>query len=275
MSADAIWINPLGGLGDALMLSGVLKRAYEQGQTYHLIRRTKYLGILSDHPAIDYVGYPPKDAAIIQTDYWTDEEYGTLRAFQILAGRFGLLLPSDETLYMPGIPEHVALFDDIPFGNWNVVIAPASDSPRKEMAPGHWEELVARLQDNGAFVLQVGTLRQLPIRGAYSLLGLTTPRELVALLGRCDRVVTPDNFVMHAAHLAGKTAVVLWGPTQERVYGYPGHIPLRASPLCERQAACIGPKNNAYPRPCERGEKAHCMNRITVETIFKNCRRRI
>jgi hypothetical protein len=37
-----------------------------------------------------------------------------------------------------------------------------------------------------------------------------------------------DNFPMHAAYLAGTSAVVIGGPTASEVYGYPGQYHLRA-----------------------------------------------
>ncbi|MBF0564220.1 MAG: glycosyltransferase family 9 protein [Nitrospirae bacterium] len=277
MKHDNLWINPLGGLGDALMLSGALKLAYDcnPDRKYNLIRRTKYLSILEGHPALDAVGFPPKNAEIIDTGYWSRKEYGTERAFQILASIFGLSVPVEEKLYMPGVPEDVPLFADIPFGKNNVIIAPASDSPRKEMAIGYWVDLVKMLRRDGCFVLQVGKMNNKHIRGAYSLLGLTTPRQLAALVKRCDMVVTPDNFIMHLAHLTGTPAVVLWGPTIAETYGYRGHVHLRAVKECAQRAGCIGPKNNAYARLCERGPGEHCMNRIGSELIYERIKEKI
>lgn len=274
---ENIWINPLGGLGDALMLSGVLKLSlqYYPERKYNLIRRTKYLSILDGHPAIGMVGFPPKDAKIIGTDYWAREAYGKKRAFQILASLFDLPAPVEETLYMPGIPEDVPLFADIPFGAKNIVICPASDSPRKEMAVGYWEDLAGTLARDGCFVMQVGKMGNRHIRGAYSLLGLTTPRQLAALVKRCDLAITSDNLVMHVAHLTGTPAVVIWGPTTAQVYGYAGQSHLRSEPDCLKRADCIGPKNNAYTRLCEFGPQEHCMNRIGVEKIIEHIRRRI
>ena len=188
----------------------------------------------------------------------------------MLAGIFGLPLPVEERLFMPGIPDFVPLFDDIPFGAKNILIAPASDSPRKEMASGYWEELTERLVSDGCFVMQVGKQRNHHIRHAWSLLGLTTPRQLAALVKRCDLVITPDNFIMHLAHLQNIPAVVIWGPTTAQVYGYAGHTHLRATPECPEQADCIGPKSgNNYATLCHLGPVEHCLNRIGVDAVYQ------
>ncbi|MBU1570345.1 MAG: hypothetical protein KKE00_07495, partial [Proteobacteria bacterium] len=99
------WINPLGGMGDTLMVSGVLKLVIENDplRRFNLIRRTSYLSILKGHPAIAEIGYAPQDAMIMGTDYWSKEELGpnNQRAFQILARMFGLPSPIEERLYLP------------------------------------------------------------------------------------------------------------------------------------------------------------------------------
>lgn len=266
------WINPLGGLGDALMLSGVLKLSldYFPSRRYHLVRRTKYHAILEGHPAIDRVGFPPDGATIIDSGYWSRPEYGKLRAFQVLAGIFGLPLPVEETLYLPGIPERVPLFDRLPFERRTVLIAQASDSPRKEMAIGYWEELTGLLTAAGCFVIQAGRHKDRHIRGAYSLLGLTTPRELAALVGRCQAVVTSDSFIMHAARLMSVPAVVLWGPTTHEVYGYAGHLHLSAAEACPQRQECIGTSENRYQSLCHLGPAVHCLNRIGVQRIYES-----
>jgi ADP-heptose:LPS heptosyltransferase len=266
------WINPIGGLGDTLMLSGVLKLVHEMDHSrrFNLVRRTSYLGILKGHPAIAEIGYPPPEARIIGTDYWSKEEFESgQRAFQVLAGIFGLHLPAEERLYLPGGQAEDRLLQGfIPWGRRNILIAPASASPRKGMSPFLWHRLVDMLRGNGSFVLQAGRLREQHIRNAYSLLGLTTPRQLAALVSRCDAVVTSDNFVMHAAHLTGTPAVVLWGPTDHRIYGYREQIHLQAPKTCGPEVQCIGPdKGDIYHTPCPMGPR-HCLDQLAPEDIL-------
>ena len=225
--ADGLsWINPVGGIGDMLMLSGVLKQVvdHDPRRRFNLAWRTNYLAILQGHPAIAHVGFPPRDAKMERVDYWSMESLGpgNQRPFQILARGFGLQTPVNEALYVPPPEEpHFPLLDFIPWKSSNVLIAPSSDSPRKTTLPPIWHRLVDLLHADGAFVLQGGKMNETHIRNAYSVQGLTTPRQFIALMRRCSLVVTADNFVMHAAHYAGVPAVALWGATHHKVYGYP------------------------------------------------------
>ena len=64
------WINPIGGLGDTLMLSGVLKQVHdrEPDKQFNLVRRSGYMSLLKGHPAIRHIGHPPADARLIRTE---------------------------------------------------------------------------------------------------------------------------------------------------------------------------------------------------------------
>jgi ADP-heptose:LPS heptosyltransferase len=271
-SNELLWINPIGGLGDTLMISGVMKQAHERepGRRFALVRRTSYLSILRDHPAIEKVGFPPENARIMGTDYWAKEELGPgdKRAYQVLARMFGVETPVQEKLYLPGgFVEDSALHGQIPPAKELILIAPFSESPRKVMHPSRWHVLLDMLKGPERLVVQVGRKDDLHIRNAYSLIGLTSPRQLISLISRSSLVITADNFIMHAAFLAGTPAIVLWGPTSPEVYGYPGQCHLRAVPGCPEKSECLGPRNpDNYPRPCPYGD-SHCLNAIDLEEI--------
>lgn len=272
---EDIWINPVGGLGDVLMLSAVLKLAYDANpeKKYRLVRRSKYLTFLKGHPAIEYIGYPPKTAKnIITTDYWSEWPMGggKDRAFQRLAARFGLETPVKEELYLPiEIERDLFLERAVPWETKNILISPFSDSPRKMMPFEAWEKLVWLLKEDNYFVIQGGKSNEIPIRGAYSLLGSTDPIQMISLIKRCNFVITADNFVMHAAKLVGTPAAVLWGPTQREVYGYENHHHIEA-PLehCDQRDNCLGPHvASNYGTHCPL-EMEHCMNKIDPEKIY-------
>jgi len=269
---DGRWINPIGGLGDTLMISGVLKLFSEKypGQKLNLVERTKYWPMLEGHPAIARVGNPPEGASFISTNYWVHDDYRLhgQRAYQVLARIFGLGPPVEERLYVPWkITDDARLMGMIPWRQSNVLICQSSDSPRKQMRTTNWEALVELLNARGIGVAQTGRAGDPYIRGAYSLLGLTTPRQIIALIRHFDVVVTADNFIMHAAHLCGVPAVVLWGPTDHRVYGYAGQTHLQAQPQCEFPHGCIGPDQvGVYQVDCPY-VSAHCMNSIGLDVI--------
>lgn len=277
------WINPIGGLGDMLMVGGVLKQLVERDPAarFNLVQRTRYRGIFENHPAIAHIGYPDPDARILRVDYWSMEPTGPgagpKRPYQILARGFGLPTPIGEKLYLAGAPdEDPVLHHSIPWGKINVAIAPATDSPRKAMHPGRWHRLVELLTAHGAFVLQVGLLREIRIRNAYGVRGVTTPQQTAALLRRCDLLIAPDNFLTHAAKMMERRAVVLWGPTSHKTYGYPEHFHLQTAPACGLpvENGCIhnkaeGETGFSYGTPCPLGEPRHCCDTLTPEKIFE------
>jgi ADP-heptose:LPS heptosyltransferase len=272
------WINPVGGYGDMLMVSGVLKQVIEKNpdERYNLVRRSSYYPMFKGHPAIVHYGYPPKGARIQSVTYGSMEELGPndRRPYQILARSFGLETPVEERLFIPNeIQDDPVLYGFIPWKGLNILIAPTSDSPRKVMPFSIWNRLVKRLVMDGPLIIQVGRVGDPPVKNAYSLRGLTTPQELVGLVRRCDLVVTSDNFIMHAAHLTGTKAVVLWGPTHHEVYGYPEQFHIQASRPCEFELyrECIGPSVNdggrLYGTPCPYNEK-HCMDSIDADDVY-------
>jgi len=272
---NGTWINPTGGYGDILMLSGVLKQCIDKspGVKYNLVRRRIYQSILDGHPAIKSTGIPERDTKIITTDYWAKEKLGggRQRAYQILARIFGLETPAEENLYLPGESEEdLLLHEFLPINGKKVaVIAPTSNSPRKALDFGIWCNLVQKLYYEGFFVLQVGEKNERYINGAYSLLGLTTPRQLIALLKRSDIVISLDNFVMHAAHLINMPAVIIWGPTGAEVYGYDEQAHIQNEEHdCAMKNSCLGPEYpENYATPCPLKEK-FCMQGITADQIF-------
>lgn len=273
LSKNSVWINPIGGLGDMLMVAGVLWQIFKNDpqQRFQMVRRTHYTDFFFNHPAIAELGYPPPGSSIIGTDYWSSEPLGTglQRAYQIMARIFGLATPASEVLYFPGgIKADPLLWNMLPLGRKNILVCPTSDSPRKALHPHLWTGIVRSLLDMGCFVAQVGKICDPYITGTYSIRGLTTPHQLIGLIRQFDVVLTADNFIMHAAHLVGSSAVVLWGPTDPNVYGYPEQLHIQAKKNCAVDMPCIGPGyGHLYGTVCPLGERGHCMNQIDIEQI--------
>jgi ADP-heptose:LPS heptosyltransferase len=272
-----IWINPVGSYGDMLMLSGVLKQCMDSNprQRFCLVRRAIYTDLLNGHPAIKEVGYPPKNASVITTDYWLKEKPGTdnNRPYQILARLFGLQTPVIENLYLPGKnDEDKLLLDFIPSDDKKIaVIAPTSMTPRKMMGPLIWQDITERLRNRGIMVIQVGHKDDIYIKGSYSLLGLTTPRQLITLMIKSNVIISVDNFIMYVAHLICKPAIIIWGPTNSKVYGYAEQIHIQCpTNHCEFRNKCLGPEFSANASsPCPLKDK-HCMSLVSIDTIIEN-----
>ncbi len=266
-----------------LMLSGVLKSVVERdpGRRFQLIRRTGYGTFLKHHPAIASIGFLPARATVQRVDYWSMEKLGPgeQRAYQVLARGFGLPTPAEERLWIPEDPTEDPLLETfLPRDRPLVAIAPSSDSPRKAAAPHLWHTVVDRLLGDELRVVQLGRVRDVHVRNTYSLRGLTTPRQAIALLRRANLLITSDNFLMHAAHLTGTPAVVLWGPTDHRVYGYSEHVHLQFPKACGLAPGddCVGPERNeggkAYGTSCPEG-KRHCIDQLEPEAVYQAARR--
>ncbi|MEI6261528.1 MAG: glycosyltransferase family 9 protein [Deltaproteobacteria bacterium] len=267
-----VWISPCGGLGDTLMLSGVLKHVIDRNHSkqFNLVTRTKYPPILSGHPAIKKIGHPPKDAVFIHSDYWNTPEYKLehWRAYQALAYRFGLDTPIEEILYVPWelIENDPVLMARLPSGKIRIAISPSSDSPRKQWPLSNWEKISDMLNREGAVVVQFGKRSDSYIRGAYSFLGITSPRQAIMLLRHFDVFLGQDSLFMHAAHLHNIPAVVMWGGTDSKVYGYDGQLHLSALRHCSYPQGCLGclPYEDHCPYP-----DIFCMDGIKVDEVFE------
>ncbi len=274
-SDTSLWIDPVGGLGDILMLSTALKKSYDKyGKKFHLSRRTHYTQFFVAHPAIEEIGNPPEDAVIICNDYWSRPDFNNVdtKSLSIVLKIFGIEDNECDELYLPKTSQSEAtklLLDTIPWGRKNVVISFSSESPRKMMHPIKWHIIVEKLLAQQCFVMQVGGYGDIPIRGAYSLLGVTTPIQICELLKKADLVITPDNFIMHAAKLANTPAIALFGPTEPERYGYKGHFCLKAdTSKCELADKCLGPHvSDNYSTQCPKGEEQHCMNSFDENKI--------
>lgn len=273
-SETPIWIDPVGGLGDILMLSTALKEAYDKyGKKFHLSRRTHYTQFFVNHPAIEEIGNPPTDADIVCNDYWSRPDFNDVnqKALTLVKKIFSVDEESEDSLYLPSSHEDEKtklLLSNIPWGKKNVVISFSSESPRKMMHPIKWHIIVEKLLAQQCFVIQVGGQRDIPIRGAYSLLGVTTPIQICRLMEKSDLVITPDNFIMHAAKLVNKPAIVLFGPTEPERYGYSNHICMKADlSKCEYANECLGPHvSENYATQCPLNDK-HCMNSFDENKI--------
>lgn len=277
-SQQPIWVNPVGGLGDVLMMSTALKHSFDKyGRQFHMSRRSRYTPFFTNHPAVAEVGIPPVDAIVVCNDYWSRTEFNdpNNKALHITCKIFGVEAPADDALYLPEMPEDDAtktILEYLPKANKTVVFSTSSASPRKIMHPAKWHNIVNKLLAQNCAVIQVGEPRDIYISGAYSLLGATNPFQLCAILRHADLVISSDNFVMHAARLANVPTIALFGPTEKERYCYSTHFGIQGDRSdCEMAKECLGPTcSNNYTTPCPRiaqSPSLHCMNRIDENKV--------
>lgn len=274
-SDKPIWIDPVGGLGDIIILSTALKRSHEKyGRKFNLSRRTRYTEFFIGHPAIEEIGNPPEDSDIVCNDYWSRPDFNDVsnKALNIVLKIFGVTESNNDTLYMveSKADEHTnLLLKNIPWNNKRtVVISFSSESPRKMMHPMKWHFIVEKLLAQQCMVIQVGNYGDIPIKGAYSLLGVTTPMQVCEILKKSDLVITLDSYIMHAAKLTNTPTIALFGPTEPERYGYNGHICLQANKnQCPHENECLGPNvPENYSTMCPLQDR-HCMNSFDENKI--------
>lgn len=134
----------------------------------------------------------------------------------------------------------------------------------------YWEELAKWIVDSGGSVaLLGGESDAVPTRvieeaveapaHVRNLAGRTSLRQLAAVIGRCDMMVSGDTGPLHVATLIGTPTVSVYGPTSPRrtgPYGR-GHLvlykELPCSP-CNRRPTCNG--------------RVDCMKQITPEDVI-------
>ena len=135
-SEEQIWVNPVGGLGDIIMLSTAMKRSYDvYKKKFCIARRAQYTEFLSSHPAVQEIGHPPIGSAIVCNDYWMRPEFQDVnkKALAITCKIFGINEIEDEELFLPVNSENVAtdiLKKTVPWGSKNIAIVFSSESPR-------------------------------------------------------------------------------------------------------------------------------------------------
>jgi len=108
-----------------------------------------------------------------------------------------------------------------------VVISPYSQKLRppkeKEVNPKnypYWKELIELLK--GHEIIQVG------VNGEQRLVQDTRfnwpLNDLKNLISECDFWISVDNFFPHLAYHVNKRGVVLWGPSDPQLFGYPTNV---------------------------------------------------
>lgn len=267
-SEKPIWVNPIGGLGDIIMLSTALKHSFDKyGKKFCIARRAQYTEFFINHPAVQEIGNPPIDCNLVCNDYWMRSEFNdvTNKGLIITNKIFGIEENENEELYIPPIKTNKSteiLVETIPWKKRNVAIVISSESPRKMMHPLKWHVIVEKLLAQNSFVIQFGRLGDVPIRGAYSLVGATTPLQVFELLKKVDVLITLDNYLMHAAQAVQTPTIALFGPTEATRYGYRDQICLQSDiSYCEQKEKCLGPHvSENYSTPCPLCEE-HCMNK--------------
>jgi lipopolysaccharide heptosyltransferase II len=152
----------------------------------------------------------------------------------------------------------------------------AVNGSAKRWPPMHWAALADRLIGEwGAKVVLTGSATEAPIsedicrrmqHEPLVLTGKTTIDELLAVLDRCDLVISGDSGPLHMAVALGRPTVSIYGPTDPRIYG-PTPRAEQTAVVIRRGLACSPCYNLLATAECPYGQPA-CMIDIPVREVF-------
>lgn len=161
-----------------------------------------------------------------------------------------------------------------------ILHAGAQNGQAKRWPPIHWATLADRLTaELGARVALTGAPGDAPLTAAirrrahqpiYDLTGQTTLPELVALLARCDLLVSGDSGPLHMACAVGTPVVGLYGPTDPAISG-----PLAPDAIVLRHEIWCGPCYDASATAECRFHNPVCMKRLLPVDALAAARRQL
>jgi ADP-heptose:LPS heptosyltransferase len=262
------WLNIVGSLDASLVVSSLLLVALEKNPEvrFNLVRRSRDHEILAHHPAISCCGFPAPNSTVITID---NGELGC-RPYQAIAQLLGVEPPEGEPVFLPGELQEIDFLNkSLAWGSHEIVVlATQADSPRKMLHPMGWQLIVERLAAKGILVVQIGAGNEVHIRGTYTVLGLLSLRQQLALIARANCLMTVDSFLARATRLTDTPSVVLWGPSDPDVSGYGDQVNLRAMmDCCTEVATCQELVRKGDPADyCPLQEK-HCLNTIPIDFV--------
>ncbi|MDA8418641.1 MAG: lipopolysaccharide heptosyltransferase I [Desulfobacteraceae bacterium] len=152
-----------------------------------------------------------------------------------------------------------------------VAINPLTTWPTKHWLNERFAAVADRLGEMGVKVVFTGGLGEAPVIAekiiasmrhrdkAINLAGRTSLKELAALYGMVQAVITTDTGPMHVAAAVGTPVVALFGPTAPWRTGPYGdkHRVLRAGLAC----------SPCFKRECQ-GHEMNCMKNITLDEVL-------
>lgn len=148
----------------------------------------------------------------------------------------------------------------------------AAYGPAKCWPQERFRDLAKKLlEDESLFLVFFGDEKTLPlIKGitanlpprACNLAGLTSTRELMALIAVCDLFLTNDSGPMHIAAALGTPLIAIFGSTSEIVTG-----PYKTGKVIHKHVEC----SPCYKRVCPIDFR--CMKRIEVDEVYEEIKR--
>lgn len=131
--------------------------------------------------------------------------------------------------------------------------------------PAEFAQQVAHELAKIGKVYQVSSPGIAPLDGCVVFSPETTTRQIMSVAQYASCIVAIDSFLQHACAAIKKRAIVIWGSTSERVFGYSMHINIREHE-CPRFIPTSLPVND--PKIDERNKYSNQFTQKTLNEIF-------
>jgi hypothetical protein len=222
------FVRPSGHLGDALVLSAVLRARHVRcGDLFRIVRCSPFTPIFVGHPAVALIASPGPHDVVAETDHWAwrSPEAGSPRAFgKLSAALFGDDM-REEAPWCPLTERDGERLRSMPERIAPVVLANDSSAARRPGGAVAWSELARRIRDRWRVpVVQVGMGRRPAIDRTTNVSGNLTARELVTLVSLSQAVIASDPLVIAAASAGSVPAIALIGSESPQAIGFPGQL---------------------------------------------------
>lgn len=89
----------------------------------------------------------------------------------------------------------------------------------------YWEEVIFAIQSDKQQIIQIGEPKETPLVGNIVTIPL---KEIKKLVRECDTWISVDSFFQHLAWREGKRGIVLFGPSDPKIFGHSENINLYA-----------------------------------------------
>ena len=153
-----------------------------------------------------------------------------------------------------------------------LVIHPGSRWMFKTLGPSDWVEIVALIKihlgfnivvTGGDSLMESELGRQLEQAGAINLVGKTSIQSLIHLIANADGFLGIDTFASHLARFLRTVGVVIFGPSDFRIWGPPLESTLRVLTADPREFPCIPCNLDG----CGHGKVSECLVGLSNEKI--------
>lgn len=265
----------MGGLGDALLLTPVVKALKEKDpatRVWVFCVSTPYMDVFRNNPYVDRIcditfRHNPVSFTLYYLKFAQFNKFEFAPLFPNLFLRSKAMDTIQKGFQVPIADQSIQVFltskeDEnakkfMAAYNNPIIIHPCSYNLKNKEWPMHsWEELIDSLPQYT--FLQVGLSSEYKLKNAVDLRGKLTFRTSIAIMKYATAFAGIDSAMSHVTNAFNIPGVVIFGPSHPAIWGHPNNINLYSNQRC---APCMDILKHACPY------NKKCMTDITVEEV--------